>query len=192
MPILITDEDDGTDRLSQQAINFALHTLLAVGAWMLVMLAGYALNPPTVPQGIVLVLSIVVPMLAGNIVSRFRRDEMAIHVWLVGLIWLLIMSLWVLDMPTGPNACYQCGATEKLLRTFFSLPVPAASSTTMARSSAPGRPPRWRDTPSAPGSRSEKSALRRRSRAPKPGTWATLWFHYSHHASVCACRCCSA
>jgi hypothetical protein len=125
MPILITDEDDGTDRLSQQAINFALHTLLAVGAWMLVMLAGYALNPPTVPQGIVLVLSIVVPMLAGNIVSRFRRDEMAIHVWLVGLIWLLIMSLWVLDMPTGPNACYQCGATEKLLRTFFSLPRPS-------------------------------------------------------------------
>jgi hypothetical protein len=125
MPILITDEDDGTDKLSQQAVSFALHTFLAIGAWVLFMLAGYAINPVSVSQVIVLVLSIAVPMAAGNLVGRFRRDEMATHVWLVGLIWLLIVSLWVLDMPTGPNACYQCGATEKLARTFFSLPKPS-------------------------------------------------------------------
>ena len=125
MPILITDEDDGTDKLSQQAVSFALHTFLAVGAWILLMLAGYAINPVSVSQIIVLLLSIGVPMLVGNVVARFRRDEMATHVWLVGLIWLLILSLWVLDMPTGPNACFQCGATEKLTRTFFSLPRPS-------------------------------------------------------------------
>ena len=125
MPILITDEDDGTDKLSQQAISFALHTLVAVGAWILLMLAGYAINPSSVSQVIVLLLSVGVPMLAGNVVARFRREEMATHVWLVGLIWLLMVSLWVLDMPTGPNACYQCGATEKLTRTFFSLPRPS-------------------------------------------------------------------
>ena len=48
MPILITDEDDGTDKLSQQAISFALHTILAIAAWILLMLAGYALNPVSV------------------------------------------------------------------------------------------------------------------------------------------------
>jgi hypothetical protein len=125
MPILVTDEDDGTDKLSQQALSFALHTILAVGSWLLLMLAGYALNPASVSQMIVLLLSILVPMVAGNLVARMRRDEMATHVWLVGLIWLLIVSLWVLDMPTGPNACYQCSATEKLTRTFFSLPHPS-------------------------------------------------------------------
>jgi hypothetical protein len=125
MPILISDEDDGTERLSRQAISFALHAALAVGAWILLMLAGYALSPDSVSQAIVLLLSIAVPMIAGNFVARFRRDEMATHVWLVGLLWLLIMSLWVLDMPTGPNACFQCGATEKLMRTFFSLPRPS-------------------------------------------------------------------
>jgi hypothetical protein len=125
MQILVTDEDDGTDKLSQQAMSFALHTILAVGSWLLLMLAGYALNPSSVSQMIVLLLSILVPLFAGNLVARFRRDEMATHVWLVGLIWLLIVSLWVLDMPTGPNACYQCSATEKLTRTFFSLPRPS-------------------------------------------------------------------
>jgi hypothetical protein len=125
MPILVTDEDDGTDELSQQAVSFALHTILAVGSWLLLMLAGYALNPTSVSQMIVLLLSILVPLMAGNLIARFRRDEMATHVWLVGLIWLLIVSLWVLDMPTGPNACFQCAATEKLTRTFFSLPRPS-------------------------------------------------------------------
>jgi hypothetical protein len=28
-------------------------------------------------------------------------------------------------MPTGPNACYQCSATEKLTRTLFSIPRPS-------------------------------------------------------------------
>jgi hypothetical protein len=125
MQILVTDEDDGTDKLSQQALSFALHAILAVGSWLLLMLAGYALNPASVSQMVVLLLSILVPLFAGNLVARFRRDEMATHVWLVGLIWLLIVSLWVLDMPTGPNACYQCSATEKLTRTFFSLPHPS-------------------------------------------------------------------
>ena len=125
MPWFHSDEDDGTDKLSQQALSFALHTVVAIGAWLLLMLAGYALNPLSVSQAIILLLSILIPLLAGNIAMRFRRDEMATHVWLVGLIWLLIVSLWVLDMPTGPNECYQCGATEKLMRTFFSIPRPS-------------------------------------------------------------------
>jgi hypothetical protein len=50
---------------------------------------------------------------------------MAPLVCLIGLICVLIISLWILDMPTGPNQCFQCDATEKLTRTFFSLPKPS-------------------------------------------------------------------
>jgi hypothetical protein len=66
-----------------------------------------------------------IPSLAGYAFTRSHQDEMASLVWLVGLIWMLIISLWILDMPTGPNACFQCDATEKLTRTFFSLPRPS-------------------------------------------------------------------
>jgi hypothetical protein len=59
------------------------------------------------------------------LVTRFKADEMASHIWLAGLIWMLIVSLWILDMPTGPNACFECGATEKLTRTLFSFPRPS-------------------------------------------------------------------
>jgi heme/copper-type cytochrome/quinol oxidase subunit 4 len=119
------EEEEGESKLSRQAVWFFVHTFLALGAWVALMLAGYALNPVGVPQIAVLALSIAVPLIVGLIVTRIRQDEMATAVWLIGLIWILIVSLWILDMPTGPNACFQCGATEKLTRTFFSLPSPS-------------------------------------------------------------------
>jgi hypothetical protein len=89
------------------------------------MFVGYALQPSGISQLIITVLSLAVPLLVGFVVTRSRQDEMASVVWLAGLIWMLIISLWILDMPTGPNACFQCDATEKLSRTFFSLPRPS-------------------------------------------------------------------
>jgi hypothetical protein len=126
MPKLVAlDDDDGGERLSRQAISFFLHAVLALGSWLGLMLVGYAINPASVSQTLILLLSILVPLSAGYIIARFYPEEMATHIWLVGLIWLLILSLWILDMPTGPNACFECGATEKLTRTFFSLPRPS-------------------------------------------------------------------
>ncbi len=123
--LVLDDDDDGSEKLSQQAISFFMHIILALGTWLGMMLLGYAVDPRSVSQSIILLLSLIVPLTVGNIVARFKADEMAGHIWLAGLIWLLIISLWVLDMPTGPNACFECGATEKLTRTLFSLPRPS-------------------------------------------------------------------
>jgi hypothetical protein len=120
-----SEEDGNPSRLSTQIVWFLVHMLLALAAWMGLMLVGYALNPVGVPQTAILAASFLVPLLLGHIVTRIRQDEMATLVWLTGLIWMLLISLWVLDMPTGPNACLQCGATEKLVRTFFSIPLPS-------------------------------------------------------------------
>lgn len=119
------DEGENGEKLSRQAASFFLHTMLALGSWLSLMLAGYALNPANVSQTLILLLSISVPLVTGNVFTRFSKDDMPAHVWLLGLIWIFVISLWVLDMPTGPNACFECGATEKLMRTFFSFPKPS-------------------------------------------------------------------
>ena len=123
--MLHADDVKSSSKLFGQALSFFMHTILALGSWLALMLVGYALNPAGVSQFFILILSMLVPFVVGNIVTRIRQDEMATLVWLVGLIWVLIISLWILDMPTGPNACFQCDATEKLSRTFFSLPKPS-------------------------------------------------------------------
>ena len=120
-----TDEDERSSKLSGQAVSFFMHTAIAIGTWLALMLAGYALSPAGVPQWMILLASFTVPLLVGVAVNKVRQDEMAVAIWLIGLIWILILSLWIVDMPTGPNACFQCGIGDKLTRTFFSLPSPS-------------------------------------------------------------------
>lgn len=123
--VIDEEEEDPSERLSHQAITFSLHTFFAIGAWIAMIMVGYAINPTYVPQWIVLILSILVPLFAGNVIVKFKPDEMATQVWLAGLILFLMICLWILDMPTGPNACFQCDATAKLTRTLFSWPSPS-------------------------------------------------------------------
>ena len=111
--------------LASQAASFFLHSLLALAAWAALMLLGYAVNPVGTPQWVILLLSFAVPLALGLIVARIHPSEMATAVWLVGFISAMIVVLYVLDLPTGPDHCFQCTATEKLSRTFFSLPNPS-------------------------------------------------------------------
>ncbi len=108
--------------LALQALSFFLHSLLALASWVALMLVGYAVNPVGISQSVTLTLSMVVPLVVGLIVARIHPSEMATAVWLVGCIWLMIVSLYILDLPTGPGRCFHCGAMEKLSRSFFSLP----------------------------------------------------------------------
>ena len=119
------EEESNPSRLSHQAIWFFAHGGLALASWLVLMMLGYAFNPRGVSQFLILFFSMVIPSLVGFAITRVRQDEMASLVWMVGLIWMLILSLWIMDMPTGPNACFQCDATEKLTRTFFSVPRPS-------------------------------------------------------------------
>ena len=111
--------------LTSQAASFLLHSLLALAAWAALMLVGYAVNPVGIPQWAIFLLSFAVPLAVGVIVALIHPNEMATAVWLVGFIWAMIVGLYVLELPTGPDHCFQCPATEKLSRTFFGLPHPS-------------------------------------------------------------------
>lgn len=111
--------------LGRQVLSFFLHAILALASWLALMLIGYAINPAGISQALILVLSMAVPLTVGFVVARIHPSEMAPAVWLLGSIWLMIVGLYVLDLPTGPGRCFQCGAMEKLSRTFFSLPDPS-------------------------------------------------------------------
>ncbi|WP_420239812.1 hypothetical protein ACOBR2_09670 [Telmatobacter bradus] len=123
VPIQQTDAEE--TQTFRQIFSFLLHAVLALLAWAALMAAGYALNLPQVPQPMILALSLFVPLVAGFAVNHFRQDPIAGIVWLLGLVWFLILALWVMDMPTGPSECFQCDATDKLSRTFFSSPSPS-------------------------------------------------------------------
>lgn len=119
---LVQEEEARVSNLGHQALWVLIHTLLAVASWAAVILfITVVLKPESVPVVITLGLAFLIPFIVGYAVTRIKQNDMAPYTWLIGLIWLLIICLWILDMPTGPNQCYHCDATQKIYLTFFSL-----------------------------------------------------------------------
>ena len=118
--VLVQEEEQKVSNLAEQALWVCIHTLVAIGSWALMMLLITFAHPQSVPVLGTLLLSFTIPLVVGNIFTRIRQNEMGPHTWLIGLIWFLIICLWILDMPTGPNQCYHCDASQKLYLTFFS------------------------------------------------------------------------
>ena len=60
MDSLLLDEDESksTARLLRQAASFLLHTTLAIGVWLALMFAGYAVHPAEISQPVILVFSL--------------------------------------------------------------------------------------------------------------------------------------
>lgn len=119
--ILVEEEEQKVANLGEQALWVLIHTLVAIGSWGAMMLLITLGRPQSVPVIATLGLSFFTPLVVGYIFTRIKQNDMGPHTWLVGLIWFLIICLWILDMPTGPNQCYHCDASQKLYLTFFSL-----------------------------------------------------------------------
>ena len=117
-------QDKTIGELGREGLWFLTHTLLAfllLGAVIGVM----TINSPDAdsanPKLLATVLSFLVPMIAGFFIARGQRNKVAGYVWISGVVFFSVICVWVLDLPTGPGLCEDCGAVEKLWRTFFSI-----------------------------------------------------------------------
>jgi len=108
-------------QMFSQALWFFLHSLFALLTWGGMMLIVTLAHPGSVPAAVTLALSLTFPLIVGFLLVKIRASDVATLTWLAGLVWLMIVGLWILDMPTGPGSCYHCGAGDKLWLTFFSL-----------------------------------------------------------------------
>ncbi|HEX4650998.1 MAG TPA: hypothetical protein VH250_05780 [Granulicella sp.] len=110
--------------LSREALWFCIHTLIAVAMLALVVAAMSLTRPDPdalTPKIVGTVLAFLVPLACGFLVAQSRQNRIARHVWISGLLTFSVVSVWVLDLPTGNGLCDKCGAVEKLWRTFFAI-----------------------------------------------------------------------
>ncbi len=121
--------DDGSETLTRQVFAFFGHTLIAIGTWGAMMLIGYVINPPPTFRRSLSpsILSLLVPLVAGMLIVSVRPSEMAPHVWLAGIIWMLFLSLWLLDLPHWPQCLQPVRRHRKRLCARSSaIPLPVA------------------------------------------------------------------
>ena len=116
--------DKSIGELAREAAWFLTHTALAL-VMLGVVIVGMTMNHPDPesvnPKLLATALTFVVPLLGGFIVARRSQNDVASYVWISGLVVFAIVCVWVLDLPTGNGLCENCGAVEKLWRTFFDI-----------------------------------------------------------------------
>jgi hypothetical protein len=124
MENLDTSQNKSLAELSREALWFCIHTLIAVAMLALVVAAMSLARPDPdalAPKLVGTVLAFAVPLACGFLVAQSRQNRIARHVWISGLLTFSVVSVWVLDLPTGKGLCDKCGAVEKLWRTFFDI-----------------------------------------------------------------------
>lgn len=106
-------------QLLKEAFSFLLHTLLSVLVLLAVGGAITLAQPQSFSMALAAVLAFVIPGFAGFLTAKIRNDSTAKYIWIAGLLWMSIVMVWVLDMPTGPGLCEKCDAGDKIWLTFF-------------------------------------------------------------------------
>jgi hypothetical protein len=108
--------------LGREAVWFLTHTLIAF-ILLAIVIGVMSLNHPdpdsSSPKMLGTLLAFLVPVVGGFLLARIHRNDVAGYVWISGLVIFSIVCVWVLDLPTGNGLCENCGAGEKLWRTFF-------------------------------------------------------------------------
>ncbi|WP_263365604.1 hypothetical protein [Edaphobacter bradus] len=110
--------------LGREAFWFLTHTFLAVFFLAIVAIGGmmtHVDSDAVQPKLIGTALAFLVPFIGGYLVARMQQNIVARYVWISGLVVFSIVCVWVLDLPTGNGLCENCGALEKLWRTFFDI-----------------------------------------------------------------------
>lgn len=110
--------------LGREAGWFLTHTLLAL-LMLGAVIIGMTMNHPDPdavnPKLLATALAFIVPMVGGFLIARRSQNDIASYVWISGLVVFAVVCVWVLDLPTGNGLCENCGAVDKLRRTFFSI-----------------------------------------------------------------------
>ena len=110
--------------LGREAVWFALHTFIAILILAVVAGAMYSMQLPQDSTNVKLAgigLSFLVPMIFGFFITKIQKSPVSGYVWISGVLLFAVVCVWVLDLPTGPGLCENCGAVRKLSRTFFEI-----------------------------------------------------------------------
>jgi hypothetical protein len=113
-----------TGDLMREAGWFVLHTLIAVLVLVVIVAAFWLAHvdpDASMPKILCTILAVLLPAAVGFGLGRLLPGNVAPNVWISGLLFFLVVCVYTLDLPTGNGLCNDCGAVDKLWRTFFSI-----------------------------------------------------------------------
>ena len=116
----IVQGDKSPEELAAQVLSFFGHVLASLAVLALLVFAVTLSGAQSFSSLLMALLAFAVPAVAGYLI-HLRLDRSAgPSIWIFGCIWLLIIAMYILQMPTAPGRCEFCGPVDKIWLTLFS------------------------------------------------------------------------
>ncbi len=113
--------DKSPEQILGQIFSFFVHiviSLLVCGA--IYMLMDF-LNPKDFPALLTTCIIFIAAFLVAFLIHLTGRQTEAPAIWIAGVVWLLMVMVYVLELPTGPGRCENCTAVGKIVLTLFDM-----------------------------------------------------------------------
>jgi hypothetical protein len=113
--------DKSPEQILGQIGSFFLHiilSLLVCGALYFVL---DLVNPADLPGIVTTVLVFLLAFVVAYLIHMGGRRTEAPAIWIAGVVWLLMVTVYVLELPTGPGRCENCTAVSKIFLTLFDM-----------------------------------------------------------------------
>ena len=109
--------DKSPEQMALQITSFIVHILIALAVYLGIFLVLTVINPTEIPAIFVTLLVFVLPLAVAYFIHTSGRRTAAPAIWIAGVVWMLMVMVYVLELPTGP------GRTQPRIRNWS--PAPA-------------------------------------------------------------------
>jgi len=109
------------ERMFRQALSFCLHILVSLLIYAAIFAGITYFNPLDWPALATTLMVFVLPLVVAYGIHLRGATTEAGHIWIAGVVWLLMIVVYVLELPTGPGSCEHCTALSKIWLTLFDL-----------------------------------------------------------------------
>lgn len=113
--------DKSPEELLAQAGSFFFQALVALAIYAALIVALNLFDPVDMPKLAVTILVFVVSATVSFLLHMNGRRTEAPAIWIAGVVWLIMVMVYVLELPTGPGKCEHCTAIGKISLTLFTM-----------------------------------------------------------------------
>jgi hypothetical protein len=113
--------DKSPEQIATQIFSFILHIIISLVVYLALFFVLSVVNPTDMPALVVTLLVFALTFVVAYLIHMGGRMTSAPAIWVAGVVWLLMVMVYVLELPTGPGKCEFCTATSKIGLTLFDM-----------------------------------------------------------------------
>lgn len=113
--------DKSLEQILSQIASFFIHIIFSLLIFVALFMFISFVNPTDLPAIITTLLTFLVPMVGAYLIHMRGVRTEGPNIWIAGVVWLLMVMVYVLELPTGPGKCEHCTAVSKIALTLFTM-----------------------------------------------------------------------